>query len=239
MSQVAMAARLADRMIVLNAAEREFVLHKGWKDEDEVVVVPHGVSSAFLDSAPPPDARRGQGLLFCGSWDPVKGVDYLVRAMAILADRPDPPRLTVLGPGRPEEEVMAAFPAAVRPLVTVVPRADEAEVMRQYRVHDVLAMTSTYEGFGMVVVEALSQRLPVVATSVGVVPLLLASGGGGIQVPPRQPEAIAAAIRRLMEDAPLRRRMAEAGHDAVRGMSWTATAEKTLDVYEAALAEAR
>lgn len=239
MSQVAMAARLADRMIVLNPAEREFVLHKGWKKENEVVVVPHGVSYELLETAPPPDAPRGRGVLFCGSWDPVKGVEYLVRAMGILADRDDPPRLTVLGPGRPEAEVLAAFPPAARPLVTVLPRADEPEVMRQYRIHDMLAMTSTYEGFGMVVVEAMSQRLPVVATSVGVVPLLLAGGGGGIQVPPRQPEAIAAAIRRLMEDAPLRRRMAEAGHDAVKGMSWTATAEKTLDVYEAALAEAR
>jgi glycosyltransferase involved in cell wall biosynthesis len=235
MSQVALAARRADRMIVLNSAERDFVLHRGWKPADRVDVVPHGVSRRFLDSAPAPDAPRGKGLLFCGSWDPVKGVDYLVRAMAILAERAEPPRLTVLGPGRPEADVLAAFTPDVRPFVTVVPRVDEAEVMRHYREHDLLVMTSTYEGFGMVVVEALSQRLPVVATSVGVVPELLAGGGGGIQVPPRQPEAIAAAVRRLMEDAPLRRRMAEAGHDAVRGMSWTATAEKTLEVYEAAI----
>jgi glycosyltransferase involved in cell wall biosynthesis len=238
MSQVALAARRADRMIVLNSAERDFVVHRGWKPASEVDVVPHGVSRNFLDSAPPPGAPRGRGLLFCGSWDPVKGVDYLVRAMAILAERPDPPRLTVLGPGRPEADVLAAFPPEARPLVTVVPRCDEAEVMRHYREHDVLVMTSTYEGFGMVVVEALSQRLPVVASSVGVVPLLLAGGGGGIQVPPRQPEAIAAAVKRLMEDAPLRRRMAEQGHDAVRAMSWTATAERTLEVYEAAMAEA-
>ncbi|HEX6748126.1 MAG TPA: glycosyltransferase family 4 protein [Longimicrobium sp.] len=238
MSQVALAARLADRMIVLNPAERDFVVHKGWKKAGEIDVIPHGVSSAFLADAPPPDAPRGAGLLFCGSWDPVKGVDYLVRAMAILAERPDPPRLTILGPGRSEEEVLAAFPAEVRPLVTVLPRADEAEVMRQYRVHDLLVMTSTYEGFGMVVVEALSQRLPVVATSVGGVPPLLAGGGGGIQVPPRQPEAVAAAVRRLMEDAPLRRRMAESGHAAVQGMSWTATAERTLETYEAATAGA-
>lgn len=239
MSQVALAARLADRMIVLNPADRDFVVHRGWKRPDRVAVVPHGVSQAFLDGAPPPQAPRGRGLLFCGSWDPVKGVDYLVRAMAILAERGQAPPLTVLGPGRPQADVLAAFTPEVRPLVTVLPRADEAEVMRQYREHDVLVMTSTYEGFGMVVVEALSQRLPVVATSVGGVPPLLAGGGGGIQVPPRQPEAIAAAVRRLMEDAPLRRRMAEAGHAAVQGMSWAATAEQTLEVYEAAAEDAR
>jgi glycosyltransferase involved in cell wall biosynthesis len=107
--------------------------------------------------------------------------------------------------------------------------------MRQYRTHDVLLMTSTYEGFGMVVVEAMSQRLPVVATAVGCAPSLLADGRAGVLVPPRDPAAVAAAIRRLMSDPALRRRMGDAGHERVGGMSWTATAEATLRVYESAV----
>jgi glycosyltransferase involved in cell wall biosynthesis len=232
MSQVALAARLADRMIVLNPAEREFVLARGWKSPDQVEVIPHGVSSAFLGSAPPADAPRPHDLLFCGSWDAVKGVGDLVRAMELLAVEGSAPRLTVLGPGRPEAEVLAGFPPALRPLVTVLPRCAEAEVMRHYRAHRLLVMTSTYEGFGMVVVEALSQRLPVVATAVGGVPWVL--DGGGIQVPARDPAAVAAAVRRLLDDASLRARCAEAGHAAVQGMSWTATARRTLELYAAA-----
>lgn len=234
MSQVALAARLADRLIVLNAGDRDFAVHHGWKPADRVDVIPHGVSRRFLEQAPPPDAPRGLGVLFCGSWDTVKGVDYLVTAMDLLAHRADPPRLTVLGPGLPEAAVLAAFPASVRPLVTVVPRADEETVMRHYREHDLLVMPSTYEGFGMVTVEAMSQRLPVVATAVGGAPALLAEGRG-ILIPPRQPEAIAAAVRRLLDDAPLRRRLGDAAHAHVRGMSWTATAERTLACYHAAL----
>ena len=233
MSQVALAARLADRLIVLNAGDRDFAVRRGWKPAERVDIIPHGVSQRFLDQAPPPDAPRGRGILFCGSWDTVKGVDYLVAAMDLLAHRADPPRLTVLGPGLPESAVLAAFPASVRPLVAVVPRADEETVMRHYREHDLLVMPSTYEGFGMVTVEAMSQRLPVVATAVGGAPALLAEGRG-ILVPARQPEAIAAAARRLLDDAPLRRRLGEAGHAHVRGMSWTATAERTLAVYQAA-----
>ena len=285
MSQVALAARLADRLIVLNAADRDFAVRRGWKQPEGIDVIPHGVSQRFLDSAPPPavqssdvrssgvpssglpssddpmsaiplsdvstsdvamcdsptwdgpasDGRtaRGRGLLFCGSWDTVKGVDYLVEAMALLKDDAPPPRLTVLGPGLPEAAVLAAFPEAVRPLVTVVPRASEEVVMRHYREHDLLVMSSTYEGFGMVLVEAMSQRLPVVATSVGGVPALLGEGAG-ILIPPRQPEAIAAAARRLLHDPALRRRLGDAGHDRVRGMSWTATAERTIECYQAA-----
>jgi glycosyltransferase involved in cell wall biosynthesis len=233
MSQVALAARLADRLIVLNDGDRDFALARGWKSPEAVDVVAHGVSQRFLDDAPPPDAPRGRGLLFCGSWDPVKGVDYLVAAMSLLATDRDPPRLTVLGPGLPESAVLAAFPEAVRPLVTVLPRTGEDEVMRAYREHDALVMTSTYEGFGMVVVEAMSQRLPVIATTVGCAPTLL-SGGGGILVPPRDAAAVADAVRRLMADEALRRRLGAIAHDRVRGLSWTATARSTLEVYAAA-----
>ncbi|SOD02596.1 Glycosyltransferase involved in cell wall bisynthesis [bacterium JGI 053] len=233
MSQVALAARLADRLLVLNDADRAFAVAHRWKPAERIDVIPHGVSSRFLDDAPPPDAPRGRGILFCGSWDMVKGVDYLVAAMTLLAADAEPPRLTVLGPGLPAAAVLGAFPEAVRPLVTVVPRADEEVVMRHYREHDLLVMSSTYEGFGMVVVEAMSQRLPVVGTTVGGAPALLA-GDAGLLVPPRDPEAIGAAVRRLLRDPALRRRLGDAGHDRVREMSWTATAERTLECYRAA-----
>ena len=239
MSQVALAARLADRLLVLNPGDRDFALARGWKPAERIDLVPHGVSERFLSAAPPPDAPRGRGILFCGSWDSVKGVDYLVRAFALLAAEADPPRLTVLGPGLAEDAVLAAFPAGARPLVTVVPRAPEDEVMRHYREHAVLAVPSTYEGFGMVVVEAMSQRLPVVATPVGCAPLLVGGGRGGILVPPRDPGALAAALRRLLADPALRRAMGGRGFEAVRGMTWRATAERTLQTYAAAIEKAR
>jgi glycosyltransferase involved in cell wall biosynthesis len=234
MSQVALAARLADRMIVLNPADRDFVTGRGWKPADRVEVIPHGVSQRLLDQAPPADAPRGRGLLFCGSWDAVKGVDYLVGAMTLLARDGAPPRLTVLGPGVPAPQVLDAFPSGVRPFVTVVPRSDEPVVMEHYREHDLLLVPSTYEGFGMVLLEALSQRLPVVSTPVGAAPMLLSADAGGVLVPARAPAAMAEAVRGLLADPARRRRLADAGYQRVRGMSWTATAERTLDCYRAA-----
>ncbi|HEX2204636.1 MAG TPA: glycosyltransferase family 4 protein [Longimicrobium sp.] len=239
MSQVALAARLADRLIVLNPGDRAFAVERGWKAAGRIDLVPHGVSGGFLDAAPPPDAPRGRGLLFCGTWDPVKGADYLVRAMERLASDGDPPRLTVLGPGLSEELVLRAFPAGLRPRVTVVPRVGEDEVMRHYREHDALVMCSTYEGFGMVVVEAMSQRLPVVATPVGCAPMLIRDGDNGLLVPPRDADALARAIRRILADDTLRRTMAERAFETVRGMTWAATAARTVEVYEAAIQAAR
>jgi glycosyltransferase involved in cell wall biosynthesis len=239
MSQVALAARLADRLIVLNAGDRDFALARGWLPAERVNVVPHGVSQRFLDDAPPPDAPRGRGLLFCGSWDAVKGVDTLVRAMAVLAADGGAPPLTILGPGLSPDAVLAAFPADVLDRITVVPRAGEDEVMRHYRQHDALVVPSTYEGFGMVIVEAMSQRLPVISTPVGCAPSVIRDGEGGLLVPPRDASALASAIRRVLSDADSRRRMGDAAQATVRGMSWTETARRTIEVYEAAIARAR
>ena len=239
MSQVALAARLADRLVVLNPGDRAFALARGWKAPERIDLVPHGVSERYLAAAPPPEAPRGRGLLFCGSWDRMKGIDYLAGAMALLAADADPPRLTVLGPGAPGEAVLAAFPDAVRPLVTVVPRVSEDEVMRHFREHDALVMCSTYEGFGMVVVEAMSQRLPVIATPFGSASMLIRDGDNGLLVPSRDADAIARAARRLLGDDALRRKMAGRAFETVRGMTWAATAARTVAVYEAAIRVAR
>lgn len=232
--QVAAAARLSDALIVLNPADRGFAVDAGWLPPARVHVVPHGVSARFLADAPATDAPRGGGVLFCGSWDNVKGAPYLARALALLAAEGDAPRLTILGPGLPEAAVLASFSAEARPFVRVVPRAPEEEVMRHYRAHDVLVACSTYEGFGMVVVEAMSQRLPVVATPVGCAPMVIRDGDNGLLVPPRDSAALAAALRRVMRNADLRRAMGDRAAETVRPLTWRATAERTLEIYRAA-----
>ena len=183
LSQVAAAARLADRMILLNECDREFVLARGWQTSRRVDVVPHGVSQEFLDNDPGPGAPRGSGLLFCGSWDHVKGITYLSRRSIELHDTANDLRLSVLGPGVPESTVLQAFPERLRH-VRDRPRARaRGQVMEMYRRHDLLIWPSTYEGFGLVILEAMSQRLPVVTTPVGCARSIVRDGQTGRLVP--------------------------------------------------------
>ena len=242
LAQVGAAVRAADRAIVLNEHDRAFVLSRGWKSESEVDVVSHGVSSRFLDG-PPADAPRGRGVLFCGSWDLVKGVPYLVDAFSRLVQRgvriqPNgtPVALTIVGGGLPESRIRGAFPAAAQPHVTIVDRAQEEAVIAAYRAHDVLAFPSTYEGFGMVLMEAMSQRLPVVTTPVGCATTLVDPGRSGVIVAPRDPGALADALEQLLVDPSRRASLADEAFRRVRGMSWTATAQATLDVYRRTIA---
>jgi glycosyltransferase involved in cell wall biosynthesis len=234
LTQVAAAARLADGLLLLNDVDRSFALDRGWQPPDRVTVVPHGISGRLLDE-PPAGAPRGAGLLFCGTWDYVKGITYLCDAVSRLHARGNLVRLTVLGPGVPRERVLADFDAAVRPFVTVIDRAPEDRVIEEYRRHDALLFPSTYEGFGLVVIEAMSQRLPVIATPIGCAASLVRDGETGIAVPVRNPDAIADAVTRLRGDPELGRRLADHARRQVAGMTWRATADRTLAVYRSAI----
>src|SRR5262245_62069259 len=244
LTQVAAAARTADRLILLNDTDRAFALERGWKPERDIDLVPHGVSARFLADAPSPDQPRGRGILFCGTWDATKGVPYLASAFSRLVDagvmlQPagTPATLTVLGGGVPADHIRAAFSEAARPYVTIVERVAEEEVVAAYRTHDVLAFPSTYEGFGMVLLEAMTQRLPVVSTPAGCGASLVHHEATGLIVPRRDVGALTDAIARLLTDPALRARLSDAAFRQVRDMSWTRTAQATLAVYERALGE--
>ena len=235
LSQVAAAARLADGLLLLNDVDRKFALERRWQPSQRISVVPHGISGRFLAEAPPSDAPRGAGLLFCGTWDYVKGITYLCDAMSRLHAGGTPARLTVLGPGVRPETVLDSFDPAVRPFVTVIERVAEDRVMAEYRRHDALLWTSSYEGFGLVLLEAMSQRLPVISTPAGCAATLVRDGETGYRIPPRDAGALAAAVVRLTAHPSDARRLADNACAAVAGMTWHSTAEQTLAVYRAAI----
>lgn len=239
LTQVAAAARLADALLLLNDVDRTFALDRGWQPPERVSVVPHGISGRFLSEAPPSKAPRGAGLLFCGTWDHVKGITYLRDAMNRLHASGAPLPLTVLGPGVAPQAVLDSFDPAVRPFVTVIERVPEDRVMAEYRRHDALLWTSSYEGFGLVLLEAMSQRLPVIATPAGCAATLVRDGQTGYRIPPRDAGALAAAIVRLKAHPIEARRFADNACAAVAGMTWHSTAEQTLAVYRAAIDRVR
>jgi len=235
LSQVALAARLADRLIVLNDVDREFAVSHRWKPSAAIDLVGHGVSTRFLADAPTADQPRGRGILFCGTWDHMKGIHYLAAAFSNLVLQGRTSNLTILGGGVPEASIRAAFSADAQRHLTVVDRVSEADVIAAYRAHDVMAFPSSYEGFGMVLLEAMTQRLPVVSTPVGCARALVTHERTGLVVPCRDAGALAAALGRMLDDRALRTSLAERAFALVRDMTWTRAAVATLAVYERAL----
>ncbi|MGN6592583.1 MAG: glycosyltransferase family 4 protein [Terriglobales bacterium] len=240
--QVERALRRARRIIVPNPGDRDFMVRRHWAPAERIELIPHGVDAAACRDAPGPAAARGAGLLFCGWWTTSKGVGYLAAAYAQLLAAGQAPPLTLLGVARPGAEwageelrIRQHFPLAAQARLRLLPRTqDPAQVTAAYRAHDLLVCPSTSEGFGLVVLEALSQRLPVVCTAVAGVAHWLQHGRDAWLVPPRDPAALAAAIATLWQNADMRRALAEAGYQQAAALSWTAAARQTLACYERA-----
>jgi L-malate glycosyltransferase len=175
------------------------------------------------------DDRRVVGVN-AASFYAVKAQDVLVRAAAALAGRGVALTLLLLGDGeeRAKVEALASSlglgPDQVRFLGF---RNDVADLLAAA---DFFVLPSRAEGFPMSVLEAMSHRLPVVATPVGGNPELVTDGVHGYLVPVDDPAALAAAMEKVAADEALRRRLGDAGRARVMGEF---SFDRTTDAYEA------
>lgn len=155
----------------------------------------------------------------------------LAAAVIVLLKRPDA-RFLVAGSG-PEEERLrdaALRMGLARKLVFAGQREDGAELMRGF---DAYCQSSWGEGMGSVLIEAMACGVPIAATTAGGIPEVVEDGVSGLLVPPRDPEALAGALLRLLEDAPLRERLARAGRARLPRFGLKAAAAAMEEVYAA------
>jgi len=205
-------------------------------------VIPFGVEMgemADVDPAEVAEIRRRFGeriVLAAGRLVYYKGFEYLVRAMRTV-----PGRLLIAGDGPLCEELRrAATDAGVADRVTLLGAVPD--LRPYYHASDVFAFPSVArsEAYGIVQMEAMACGLPVVNTTLDTgVPFVSPDGLTGITVPPADVDALAAALRRLLDDAPLRRSLGAAGRARIAGeLSADRMAARTLALYHA-VAEAR
>ncbi|MEA1959599.1 MAG: glycosyltransferase family 4 protein [Chloroflexota bacterium] len=169
--------------------------------------------------------------------DRKKGVLYLLRAMRQLRQEMDI-KLTIVDRGLPDNEYTPALVerCGLNGSAEFTGRVTTEELAMHYNRAAVAVVPSLYEGFGLPAAEAMSCGLPVISTTAGALPEVVADGESGILVPPGDHEAIAAALRRLLSDDDLRRDMGRAGRDRVERMfNWEEAAKKTLEVYQEVL----
>jgi glycosyltransferase involved in cell wall biosynthesis len=113
-------------------------------------------------------------------------------------------------------------------------RLTRDELVKRYSAAKIAVVPSLYEGFGLPAAEAMACGVPVIATTGGALPEVV--GDAGILVPPRNADALAAAIKQLLNDKQAQRRMSEAGRERVRQkFSWEQAARETLEVYQEVL----
>jgi glycosyltransferase involved in cell wall biosynthesis len=178
-----------------------------------VRVIPGGVDVPAEVGEP----EQPASVLYAGRLSPEKGVLELVEAANGIP-------LVIAGDGPLRERVPDALGFV-----------SHQDLDRLYTHAAVVACPSYREGFGVVCAEAMAHGRPVVASAVGGLLDLVVDGETGILVPPGDVQALREALRRLIGDPELRRRMGEAGRERVRErFTWKAVTDATLAAYEAA-----
>lgn len=193
-----------DRFIVMSEFARQRFVASGWAAE-KVLVKPHFCRPPELDGK---DAVR-HGAFFAGRLSPEKGVRTLLSAWKQISQ---PLKLAGDGPLRSEVEA-ACGSRAIQPLGWLTSR----QLSEQMRNSVCLVVPSgCYETFGMVVIEAFSHGLPVVAARIGALPELVEDGVNGLLFEPGNAEDLAAKARRLLDNPREAARMGESARATYR-----------------------
>ena len=200
----------------------------------EVAVIPYGIDLAKFDGHGGREAGRTVVVGAVARLSPEKGLDYLLRATALLRDRGTHIEVVLAGdgPSRPALERLTDE-LALRECVRFSGDIAHEDVPLMLATFDIFAIPSTWEGFGVAALEASAMELPVVGSNIHGIPDVVVDGKTGILVSPADPAALAGAIEQLAKDADLRRAMGAAGRALVeREYRWEDNARLMETLYD-------
>ncbi|MGY1621445.1 glycosyltransferase family 4 protein [Geodermatophilus sp. SYSU D00965] len=230
--------RSVDSVVVLGDRSAKDLV-TAWPDVEDVTVVPHGDEGVFLDQAPFPARQTGPEVLFFGTMQAYKGLDLLMEAFErVRAERPDA-RLVVAGAPSGDTDLdelrrSAARIGGVDLRAGYVPMGEVSALFQSARV---VVAPYRYANASGVVELARTFGRPVVGTTVGDLPSVIAHEETGLLVPPGDVDALAAGLLRLLADADEAERMGAAGRArSAEGASWATVAERIEEVYRHSLA---
>jgi glycosyltransferase involved in cell wall biosynthesis len=194
-------------------------------DLPPVYVAPMGVDLDRFERTTPYQPAKPGGpvqIFTCGRLHPGKRHDLLVRATGLLRASGVDARLVIAGDdadsgtGQFRRDLEALVAELNLGEYARLPGAlSEADVRQELETAHVFGLSSDTEALGIVLVEAMAMRVPVVTTDVGGTTELVKDGRNGLAVPPRDPAALAAAIRRIATDPELAMRFSAAGRATV------------------------
>jgi glycogen synthase len=233
----------AHRVIAVSHQMREDILAHFDADPTRVVVIHNGIDPDQFRRTEARDALDRLGVkppyvLFVGRITDQKGIFHLLEAAPRL-----PAGVQVVlcasAPDTPEIEARLRDAVRGRPNICWIGEMVSVDVLTQLYSHcAVFVCPSVYEPFGLINLEAMACQAPVVASAVGGILEVVEDGRTGVLVPPSQPEALAAALLRVLDEPARAREMGRAGRARVEAkFSWASVAERTEQVYAEAIAE--
>ena len=232
---------LADTIVVSTHIEREDIARLYQVNRTPIEVIPPGVNTNLFHPADTRMARQKLNLpdkrtiLYVGRIEPLKGLDILLRAVALLSDGVGANLLIVGGSLEKDAELERLNTLAdnldISDIVTFIGSVDQEQLPDYYNAADVFVLPSWYESFGLAALEAMSCGTPVVVSRVGGLTTFVEHGKTGYLVPWRCPEAFARNLETPLENPSLRKAMGSAARNKAMRLSWAAMANELLACY--------
>jgi len=248
--------RESDRIIAATQAELAQLQWLYRADVNRIRVVPPGVDTTRFYPIPKDEALEFIGpparhcmLLYVGRVEPLKGIDTLFEAIAILKQEGflviNPLCLAIIG-GDPEastEEMSSEMDRlqnlreslGIGDLITFLGQRDQDTLQYYYSAAEIVVVPSHYESFGMVALEAMACGTPVIASETGGLAFLVKDGETGFHVPAVDPEALAERLKELMQDEDLRAKLGEQAAIYAKEFSWSLIVDQILELYASVL----
>jgi D-inositol-3-phosphate glycosyltransferase len=250
----------ANRIVIATPAEKEQLISNYESDEKKLVIIPPGVDTTRFYPIPEDEARAVIGvpsgncmILFVGRIEPLKGIETLLRAIALLLQTEEIEEcnyyLAIIG-GEPDgngndmNSEMARLQKLSRELgihdtVIFLGKRSQETLPYYYSAAQVVVVPSLYESFGMVALEAMACGVPVIASEVGGLPYLVQDGKTGYVIPDGNPEILKQRLMQLIEAPALRDEMCGQAVDYARSYDWSLIGKKVSDLYITVLAKSQ
>ena len=203
---------------------------------DRMRLVPVGVDPELFKPLPNVARQPGRLLTTASADVALKGLSYLLEAMALLRKDRDI-RLTIIGKPRPGHSMDLIDSLGLRPYIDFVSGVTDERIVELYAEAELAVVPSLYEGFSLPAIEAMSTGICLVATDGGALPEVTGTNNDTVlQCPAADSAALAATIARGLDDAELRARVGEAGRQrVVSRWSWKHCAQLTVEQYREVL----
>ena len=222
----------ADLVVVTSRYSAEVAQREYGAPAERLAVVPEPIDLEVWDDQfwrAPRRPGHGPVVLSVARMYPRKRLADLLHAAALLRTRVEGVQVRIVGRG-PEWDALSRLHAELGLGDTVVLLGDltRERLAEEYVNASVFCLPSVQEGFGIVFLEAMAAELPVVACRVAAVPEVVLHDATGLLVPPRDPDALAETIERLIREPALARRLGQEGRRRSLGFSPRAVAERFL-----------
>jgi glycosyltransferase involved in cell wall biosynthesis len=223
-------ARSLPRILTVSASARRDISRDFNIPAERFRVVPNGIDTARFH--PLPDVPREPGrIITTNSADtPLKGLAFLLRAVAEVRRR-RAVTLVVVGQPKKNGRILRLIrELALGGTVRFTGRISDAAFTREYARASLAVVSSLYEGFGLPAGEAMACGVPVVSTTGGALPEVV--GDAGLLVPPEDHNALAQAMVTLLDNPSRAAALGRAGYKRVQArFTWRRAAEKTVAAY--------